>query len=116
MITGAGRLPAQYVIHAVGPIWKGGHHGEETALASAYRCSLEIAVSRQCGGIAFPSLSTGAYAFPLPLAAHTALDAVVAYLRLNNAPALVRFVLFDHHAHEAYGNALAAVLSEKHCE
>ena len=116
VITGAGRLPAQYVIHAVGPIWKGGHRGEETALASAYRCSLEIAVSRQCAGIAFPSLSTGAYAFPLPLAAHTALDTVVAYLRRNNAPALVRFVLFDHHDYEAYRNALAAVLSEKHCE
>ena len=115
VISGAGQLAAQYVIHAVGPIWKGGHHDEEAALASAYRCSLEIAVSRQCASIAFPSLSTGAYAFPLPLAARTALDAVVAHLRVNSAAALVRFVLFDDHAYEAYSTALAAALSEKHC-
>ena len=116
VITGAGRLAARYVIHAVGPVWKGGHNDEEAALASAYLRSLEIAIAQQCASIAFPSLSTGAYAYPLPLAARAALHTVVAHLRLNNAPGLVRFVLFDNHAYEAYCSALTAVLSENHCE
>ena len=115
VITGAGQLAAQYVIHAVGPIWKGGHDNEEAALASAYRCSLEIAGSRQCTSIAFPSLSTGAYAYPLSRAAHVALHTVAAHLRFNNEPELVRFVLFDDQAYGAYRNALTALLSEKHC-
>ena len=116
VITGAGQLAAQYVIHAVGPVWKGGRKDEEAALASAYRSSLEIAVSRKCGSIAFPSLSTGAYAFPLPLAARVALHTVVAHLRLSNEPDLVRFVLFDDHAYQAYHKALTALLSENYCE
>ena len=116
VITGAGRLAAKYVIHAVGPVWRGGHNDEEAALASAYHYSLEIAVSRQCASIAFPSLSTGAYAFPLLQAAGVALHTVSAYLRLNNEPELVRFVLFDDQTCEAYRNALTAILSEKHCE
>ena len=115
VLTGAGLLAAQYVIHAVGPIWKGGRNGEEAALASAYRCSLEIAGSRQCASIAFPSLSTGAYAYPLPQAAGVALHTVAAFLRLNKRPELVRFVLFDEPAYTAYRNALTALLSEKHC-
>ena len=115
VVTGAGKLAAQYVIHAVGPIWQGGNNGEESALASAYRRSLEIAGSRQCASIAFPSLSTGAYAYPLPRAAHVALRTVATYLRLNNEPELVRFVLFDDHTYTAYRDALTALLSEKHC-
>ena len=65
VVTEAGNLPARYVIHAVGPIWKGGHNQEEALLAGAYRRSLEVAGARQCASVAFPSLSTGAYAYPL---------------------------------------------------
>ena len=115
VVTEAGQLAARYVIHAVGPIWKGGHSDEEAALASAYRCSLEIAGSRQCSSVAFPSLSTGAYAYPLQRAAHVALHTVATYLRLKNEPELVRFVLFDDQIYTAYRKALTALLSEKHC-
>ena len=115
VVTGAGRLAARYVIHAVGPIWQGGRGNEEGALASAYQRSLEIAVSRRCTSIAFPSLSTGAYAYPLPQAARVALRTVAAYLRLNSQPALARFVLYDDRTYDVYRNALTALLSEKHC-
>ena len=80
VVTGAGELPARYVIHAVGPVWKGGQSQEESLLASAYRRGLEVAGAQQCASIAFPSLSTGAYAYPLPQAAHVALRTVAAYL------------------------------------
>ena len=116
VLTGAGQLAARYVIHAVGPVWKGGHNDEQAALAGAYRRSLEIAVSEQCGSVAFPSLSTGAYAFPLPLAAQVALQTVVAHLRQKHEPELVWFVLFDDPTYEEYRKVLTALLSEKHCE
>ena len=115
VVTEAGRLAARYVIHAVGPVWKGGQSNEEDALESAYRCSLEIAHSRQCASIAFPSLSTGAYAYPLSRAAPVAIHTVGTYLRLKNEPELVRFVLFDDQTYTAYRKALTALLSEKHC-
>src|SRR3989441_6852812 len=106
VITGAGQLPARYVIHAVGPIWNGGQSREAELLASAYRQSLEAAVAQQCQSVALPSLSTGAYAYPLALAARTALATVVAFLRERQQPSLVRFVLFDHGTYEAYPSPL----------
>ena len=106
VITGAGQLPARYVIHAVGPIWNGGQSREAEQLASAYRKSLEAAVAQQCQSVALPSLSTGAYAYPVALAAHTALATVVAFLREHQQPSLVRFVLFDRGTYEAYARAL----------
>ncbi len=95
VITGAGQLPARYVIHTVGPIWRGGKQGEPDLLASAYRRSLEVAVDNHCQSVAFPSLSTGAYGYPLELAAGTALRTVLAFLRERKQPVLTRFVLFD---------------------
>lgn len=95
VITGAGQLPARHVIHAVGPIWRGGKQGEPDLLASAYRRSLEVAVDHHCQSAAFPSLSTGAYGYPLDLAARTALCTVMTFLRAHQQPAEVRFVLFD---------------------
>ena len=115
VVTGAGELPARYVIHAVGPVWKGGQHQEEALLASAYRRSLEVADAQQCASIAFPSLSTGAYAYPLPQAAHVALRTVADYLRQHGQPELVRFVLFDDRTYEAYADALAVIVKENHC-
>jgi len=106
VITGAGQLPARYVIHAVGPIWNGGQNREAEQLASAYRQSLAAAVAQQCQSVALPSLSTGAYAYPVALAARTALATVIAFLREHHQPSLVRFVLFDHGTYEAYANAL----------
>jgi O-acetyl-ADP-ribose deacetylase (regulator of RNase III) len=74
--TGAGRLPARYVIHAVGPIWRGGGHGEAEQLASAYRRALEVADGLDCSTVAFPALSTGIYGYPAELAAPVAVAAV----------------------------------------
>ena len=116
VVTEAGNLPARYVIHAVGPIWKGGHNQEESLLASAYRRSLEAAGAQQCASIAFPSLSTGAYAYPLQQAAHVALRTVAAYLRQHGQPERVRFVLFDDRTYEAYAAALADLLKENRCQ
>lgn len=74
--TTAGRLPARYVIHAVGPVWRGGDAGEAELLASAYRRSLELASELGCRTVAFPALSTGIYGYPLELAAPVAVEAV----------------------------------------
>ena len=115
VVTGSGKLPARCVIHTVGPVWEGGQNQEKSLLASAYRRSLEVAGAQQCASIAFPSLSTGAYAYPLQQAARIALHTVTTYLRLHGRPELVRFVLFDDRTYEAYADALAAILSENRC-
>jgi O-acetyl-ADP-ribose deacetylase (regulator of RNase III) len=116
VITGAGKLPARYVIHAVGPIWHGGQSQEEQRLASAYRRSLEVAVQHNCQSVAFPSLATGAYGHPVPLAARTALQTVMAFLEAQGEPGLVRFVLFDTGTCDAYAAALAALLPDQRKE
>ena len=108
VITAAGNLPARYVIHAVGPVWHDGQSQEAEQLASAYRCSLEVAVQHHCQSIAFPSLSTGAYGYPVTRAARTALHTVLAFLEVRGTPAFVCFVLFDTGTYDAY----AAVLGE----
>ncbi|WP_121629999.1 O-acetyl-ADP-ribose deacetylase [Tropicibacter alexandrii] len=75
-LTGAYDLPARYVIHTVGPIWRGGDDGEVEVLARCYASSLELAAQAGCRSIAFPAISTGAYGFPHDLAAQIAVDAV----------------------------------------
>ena len=109
VITTAGKLPATYVIHTVGPIWQGGGRHEAQYLASAYRRSLEVAVAQDCQSIAFPSLSTGAYGYPVEQAARTALQTVVAFLKEKQQPHLVRFVLFDDVTAEEYATVLAGI-------
>ena len=74
------RLPAKYVIHTPGPIWQGGGHGEEALLGSCYRNSLALAKEYGCKTVAFPSISTGVYRFPLKKAAAIAVDAILAFL------------------------------------
>lgn len=108
VITGAGNLRARYVIHTVGPIWQGGQQGESQLLASAYRHSLDIAIANDCRSVAFPSLSTGAYGYPIDRAARTALQTVAAFLEEHRRPGLVRFVLFDRGTYDAYRTALEA--------
>ena len=78
--TSAGKLRARAVIHAVGPRWRGGSHGEERLLASAYRSSLELAAARGCRTVAFPSIGTGVYGYPLQKAAEVALRTIVEVL------------------------------------
>ena len=106
VISGAGNLPAKYVIHAVGPVWSGGRRGEAEQLASAYRRCLELAVENDCQSIALPALSTGAYGYPIDQAARIALGAAIDFLSERGAPALVRFVLFTEGAYGAFAAAL----------
>jgi len=90
--TGAGQLPARFVIHAVGPMWHGGSHGEAELLASAYRRSLEVAEELGCRTIAFPALSTGIYGYPPDEAAPVAVRAV---RELEDSFDEIRFVFLD---------------------
>jgi O-acetyl-ADP-ribose deacetylase (regulator of RNase III) len=106
VISGAGRLKAKHVIHAVGPVWSGGQRGEADLLAGAYRRSLELALEHGCRSVAFPALSTGAYRFPMDQAARIALRTAMAFLRENGKPELIRFVLFDAGAYGAFSAAL----------
>jgi len=106
VISGAGNLPAQYVIHAVGPVWGGGQRGEAGLLAGAYRRCLELAVEHDCRSIAFPALSTGAYGYPMDQAARVALSTAIELLKEQGKPELVRFVLFDAGAYGAFAAAL----------
>jgi O-acetyl-ADP-ribose deacetylase len=98
--TTAGRLPARYVIHTVGPVWEGGDSGEPALLASCHRRSLAVARELGCRSVAFPAISTGVYGYPLELAAPVAVAAV----RESISPPveLVRFVLFNDDALAAF--------------
>jgi O-acetyl-ADP-ribose deacetylase (regulator of RNase III) len=78
-ITGGYRLPARHVIHAVGPVWRGGNHEEPALLAACYRNSLALAETHACASIAFPSISTGVYGYPFELAAPLAVATVAAF-------------------------------------
>ncbi len=107
VITTGGNLPAEFVIHTVGPVWSGGLRGEEGLLASAYRSSLTIAATRSISSVAFPSISTGAYRFPIERAAEIALQTVREFLeRETHAIAEVRFVLFSDSDAAIYQAAL----------
>ena len=107
-ITTAGRLPARFVIHAVGPVYRDGRHGEPALLASAYRRSLEVAIQQQLRSVAFPSISTGAYGYPIGEAAPLVLRTVSDFLEAQPGQLdVVRFVLFSTGDLRVYGAALA---------
>jgi O-acetyl-ADP-ribose deacetylase (regulator of RNase III) len=106
-VTGGGRLPARWVVHAVGPVYRDGRRGEVDLLASAYRRSLEVGASVGARSIAFPSISTGAYRFPLAEAAPVALATVARFAAEHpGVLARVRFVLFSALDLAAYAAAL----------
>lgn len=109
-VTTGGRLKAKYVIHAVGPVYHDGRSGESELLASAYRRSLEVAVEHRIKSIAFPSISTGAYRYPVADAADVALRTVIGFLKENPQVELVRFVLFDDRTYAAYQSALETLV------
>lgn len=106
-ITTGGRLKAKYVIHTVGPVYRDGRHGEPELLARAYRRSLEVAVENGVTTIAFPSISTGAYRFPIAEAARIAASTVARALAAGSRVTLARFVLFGARDLAAYEHALA---------
>ena len=109
-LTRGGRLPARFVIHTVGPVYHDGRRGEAELLASAYRRCLEIAVERGLTSVAFPSISTGAYRFPIAEAAPIALGTMARFLVAHPGTLLlVRFVLFADVDLAVYEKALAAL-------
>ncbi|MGD9763619.1 MAG: O-acetyl-ADP-ribose deacetylase [Candidatus Binatia bacterium] len=109
-ITSGGRLNARYVIHAVGPVYRDGRHGEAELLASAYRSSLALASQHGLRSVAFPSISTGAYRYPIAGAARIALGAVADYLNAHAEIELVRFVLFTEADLASYREAASELL------
>ena len=113
VITTAGNLKAKHVIHTVGPIWHGGDRNEAKLLKSAYDECLKLATEHKLASVSFPSVSTGAYGYPVNEAAKAAIEAVASFLR-EQATSLkeVVFVLFDPRTYESYCSALQNVLTQ----
>lgn len=106
VITTGGNLKAKYVIHTVGPIYRDGLHNEPKLLENAYKNSLKLASSKGIKSIAFPSISTGAYGYPLEQAAEIALKTAITYLKEYTDIELIRFVLFGQKTYEVYEKIL----------
>ncbi len=100
------RLPAKYVLHTPGPVWHGGEHNEDELLASCYLSCLCLASEHGCKTVAFPSISTGVYHFPLEKAAEIAIGVIAAYLREHPEIKRVRMVCFDLRTKDFYDRAL----------
>ena len=114
VITTGGNLKPRHVIHTVGPIWQGGSKGEAELLESAYQASLQLAAENQLASISFPSISTGAYGYPVEQASRVALSAVISFLRQRIASIKeVVFVLFDSRTFATYSSALQEIVAEK---
>jgi len=106
-------LPARWVIHTVGPIWRGGMHGEDDLLANCYRNPLLLARAHRIQSIAFPSISTGIYGFPVERASRIAAREISGFLEKNSIPETVFFICFDQHTAEFYTAAFAAVENQE---
>lgn len=100
------KLPSKYVIHTVGPVWRGGGNKEPQLLASCYQESLKLALENNCHSIAFPNISTGVYGFPKEKAAGIAIESVKKFLAENNLPAEVNFCCFDDENYNIYKDLL----------
>jgi O-acetyl-ADP-ribose deacetylase (regulator of RNase III) len=100
--TTAGDLPARYVVHTVGPVWRGGGNGEDELLASCHLRSLEVAAGLGCATVAFPAISTGAFGYPLERAAHIALRTTADSLAKLRQIRLVTFVLLDGESYDVF--------------
>jgi O-acetyl-ADP-ribose deacetylase (regulator of RNase III) len=120
VITTGGNLKAKYVIHTVGPIWQGGKKSEAELLTSAYLESLKLATEHNLERISFPSISTGAYGYPVEEASRVAIKAVISFLRMRKEKEAtvkeVVFVLFDSITYEYYRSALEEISEEYNAE
>ncbi|HKJ30821.1 MAG TPA: O-acetyl-ADP-ribose deacetylase [Balneolales bacterium] len=101
-ITKGYKLPAQYVIHTVGPVWHGGNHNEDQLLANCYKKSLQIALDNQIETIAFPAISTGVYHFPLERATRIAMNETKSFLENHSLPEEIMFVCFSETDYQTY--------------
>ena len=106
VITTSGKLPAQFVVHTVGPIWQGGDNDEPQILANCYRNSLILAAEHQARTVAFPNISTGVYGYPKDKAASVAVNAVKKFLVQDTSLAYVIFVVFDKENYRLYQDLL----------
>lgn len=107
VVTTAGNLPADYVIHTVGPVWKDGHDNESRLLGLCYQNSLQLADRHEVLSISFPNISTGVYGFPKPEAARIALDSVLTYIdSANTGINRINFVCFDLENYDIYRDLL----------
>ena len=111
VITTGGNLKARYVIHTVGPVWQSGKRNEAELLASSYRESLKLAEENNISSISFPSISTGAYGYPVYEAAKVALKTVISFLK-DEASSIkeIAFVLYDNKTFDAYRAALSEIV------
>lgn len=109
VITTAGNMKARHVIHTVGPIWHNGAHQEAALLASAYRESLKLAAEKNLKSVSFPSISTGAYGYPIDLASRIALRTAIDFLSKPSSIKEVVFVLYGEDNYKAYKEALHEV-------
>jgi len=105
-LTSGFNLPAKFIIHTVGPVWRGGNSNEKGLLESCYRTSLEIAAQNNISSIAFPNISTGIYGFPKDEAAEIAINTVTKFLGQNQLPTQVFFVCFDEENYTLYDEIL----------
>lgn len=108
VITPGFNLKALYVIHTVGPVWRGGLYDEARLLSSCYRKSLDLAKAHMALSVAFPNISTGAYKYPKVEAAKIAIQTVADYLKQNDIPVLVYFVCFDEANYHIYNSILSS--------
>ncbi|WP_417397422.1 O-acetyl-ADP-ribose deacetylase [Gimesia chilikensis] len=108
--TSAGNLQANYIFHAVGPVWRGGGNQEKDLLESAYQTCLSLGEKLRCQSLAFPSISTGVYGYPVDLAAETALRTVATRLEVTSQLEQVKFVLFDQGTFGGYARVLETML------
>ncbi len=116
VVTSAGELPAKYVFHAVGPVYRNGKQGEPDLLASCYRVCLDLAAERDLKSISFPSISTGVYGYPVDEAAEIAVRTVAAWLLDHRGSIrtvkLVQFSDFDHQVYRKHANAVRGHLAD----
>jgi O-acetyl-ADP-ribose deacetylase (regulator of RNase III) len=108
VVTTAGHLPARYVIHTLGPIWRGGNHREADALSSCYRVSIRVADELKLRSIGFPAISTGIFGYPAEEAAGVAIPAAIEQLKSSKWGVFIAMVMFDKATSEAFADALAA--------
>jgi len=113
VITTGGNLPAKYVIHTVGPIWGGGNRKEPELLVNCYKNSLKLAVENGIKTISFPSISTGAYGYPIDQAGEVALKAIIDFLKKDDSLNEVIFVLFSDSIYKSYENVLKSISESK---
>ena len=113
VITSGGNLRTKFVIHTVGPVWMGGFHVESELLKQAYRNSLKLAAAKGLKSVAFPSISTGAYGYPIAEASLVAIKTVKDFLEKEDRLEKIVFVLFSDHDYSIYLESAASLISPK---